>query len=75
MNDTANIPSDVLDDPDLEKADGDHVMSCVASGDPIDPVVAARVRARSLRTSEETLRRVGFVNIQELMRPDPNDDE
>jgi hypothetical protein len=70
-----NLPlPDLLDDPATEEADRKAVWACAANGTKVDPEIAARVRARSDRAREATLQRVGYVNIQELLRPSTDDE-
>jgi hypothetical protein len=61
MNDTFTI--DLLDDPMTREADAQAVMDLVISGRPLDPEIAARVRERSERATEEMRRRFGTVNM------------
>jgi hypothetical protein len=65
---------DLLDDPATEEADHKAVWECAANGTKLDPEIAARVRARSDRAREATFQRVGYVNIQEFLRPSTDDD-
>lgn len=68
MNDLPDLP-DLLDDPATREADAQAVMDRLTSGKPIDSSVAARVRERSERATEEMRRRFGTVNMAvELIR-------
>jgi hypothetical protein len=73
MNQNLTLP-DLLDDPAIEEADGQAVQRFLETGEPVDSAVAARVRARSNRAREASLRHVGFINVEELMRHDPDDE-
>jgi hypothetical protein len=61
MNDTIAI--DQLDDPSLREADTEAVMERLISGKSLDPTIAARVRERSERATEEMRRKFGTVNM------------
>lgn len=65
---------DLLDDPATLEADHRAVQDFAANGTPLDPAVAARVRARSDRAREATFRRIGYVNGDELRRPSTVDE-
>ena len=54
-------PADV-DDPDLRAADAAAVMEQLVSGRPLDRAVAARVRARAERVTEDLRRARGVVD-------------
>jgi hypothetical protein len=73
MNENTNVPN-FLDDPAIEEADAQAVQRFLETGEPVDSAVAARVRARSDRAREANFKRVGFVNVQDYMRHDPDDE-
>ena len=50
-----------FDDPAVREADAQAVMASVLSGTPLSAEVAARVRCRSERLTEEVRRKVGTV--------------
>jgi hypothetical protein len=62
MNHTLPLP-DLLDDPATREADAQAVMERLNSGRPLDPAIAARVRARSERATEEMRRKLGVVDL------------
>jgi hypothetical protein len=68
MDETPTL-RDPFDDPALCEADIKAVFACYAAGKKVDPEIAARIRIRSDRAREESFNRVGFVNIQDLLRP------
>ncbi len=74
MNDTTAISPDLLDDPVLREADAQAVQDFVANGAPLDPAVRTRVRARADRAREANFRRIGPVNIEELLPPSTVDE-
>jgi hypothetical protein len=49
--------------PSLEEADAQAVLDHVATGAPLDPEVARRVRERAERVREEVFRRHGVVDL------------
>lgn len=51
-----------LDDPTLGEADAAVVLGRLASGAPLDPAVADRVRARAERVTEGIRRARGLVD-------------
>jgi hypothetical protein len=51
-----------LDDPDLRDADEEAVFARFVGGGPIDPEVAARVRARAEQVTEGLRQAVGIVD-------------
>ena len=61
MNHTVAVAG--LDDPSLLEADAEAVMEHLISGKPLDPAIAARVRERSERATEEMRRKFGTVNM------------
>jgi len=65
---------DLLDDPAIQEADAQAVQDYIVTGKPVDPAVAARVRARSDRAREATFRRIGYVNGEEFRRPSVDDE-
>lgn len=62
MNQTLTLP-DLIDDPAIREADAQAVMDRLNSGTPLDPAIAARVRARSECATEEMRRKFGTVNL------------
>ncbi|MCE9532595.1 MAG: hypothetical protein K8T89_15970 [Planctomycetes bacterium] len=60
MNDA--LTSD-LDDPILRQADAQAVMDQVITGKPLDPEIAARVRERGARVTEEIRRKFESAHI------------
>jgi len=61
MNDALSL--DLLNDAMTREADSQAVMEQVVSGKPLDPEIAARVRERSERATEEMRRKFGTVNM------------
>lgn len=58
-----------LDDPELYERDAQAVMDFALHGVPLDPEVAARVRERSRRATEEVYKRLGVIDVAvELIR-------
>lgn len=74
MNDTITLP-DLLDDPATREADAQAVMDRLISGQPLDSVVAARVRARSERATEEMRRKFGTVDMAVDLTHQSREDE
>ncbi len=74
---TQQIPTDA-DETELEKADGEAVLRHAFHGEPLDPEVARRVRARAERITEEVYRTHGLLDdqtIHNLLRGDDEDEE
>jgi hypothetical protein len=63
MSDTLTIPTNLFDDPSTREADAQAVMEHYLCGKPLDPVIAARVRARSEKITEEVYRKFGELNV------------
>jgi hypothetical protein len=59
MNAINSLPANAAD----LQADRDAVMAHFLSGQPLDPVVAERVRARAQRITEDLRRQYGEMNI------------
>ncbi len=74
MNILPEISIDPLDDPFLRESDSQAVQNFVDKGQPIDPAVRARIRARADRVREKCFHRHGFVNMAHLL-PRTTDDE
>lgn len=63
MNDTISPPLDLLDDPATRAEDAQAVWEKFRTGQPLDPSVAARVRARSEKITAETFRKFGYLDV------------
>lgn len=74
MNHTPTISPDLLDDPLTRESDAQAIMDHYISGKPLDPAIAARVRARSEKITAEVYRKFGELNVAvDLLREGPDE--
>ena len=74
MNETLNLP-DLLDDPATFAADMQAVQHFSETGEPLDPAIVARVRARSERSALEDFKRRGPIDLQKYLLPSVDGEE
>jgi hypothetical protein len=72
--DQTPMPLELLDDPATCAADAQAIEDFVEKGRPLDPAIAARVRARADRAREANFQRLGFVNLYDLLHPSQDDE-